>query len=57
MFILNHPKVYDCYMADQFSLTCLCVTTLFFQQDIGENVCMKAFGIKVFMSQRTGSNV
>lgn len=29
----------------------------FIQRDIGENVCMKAFGIKVFMSQRTGLNV
>ena len=29
----------------------------FIQRGIGDNVCMKAFGIKVFMSQRTGSNV
>ena len=29
----------------------------FIQRDIGENVCMKAFGIKVFMSQRTCLNV
>ena len=29
----------------------------FIQRDIGENVCMKAFGIKVFMSQESGLNV
>ena len=49
--------VYDCYLPDQFSITCLCVRLYFIQRDMGENVCMKAFGIKVFMSQRTGLNV
>ena len=49
--------VYDCYLPDQFSITCLCVRLYFIQRDMGENVCMKAFGIKVFMSQRTCLNV
>ena len=57
MFILNHPKVYDCYMPDHLVLHVFSLQLCFIQRDIGENVCMKAFGIKVFMSQRTGLNV
>ena len=41
-----------------FNLTCLYVSTLFLQQKYGrEWVRTKAFGIKVFMSQRIGWNV